>query len=238
MRPFPPPGAAILTLLPLIAACRAENDPDAGEERLPLRPEALVAETFALVDRSGDSLRIAIEERDGSRLRIARYRTGLAGTDSLVALVDRGTQRPIRSFRRSHDDGGSVTALVEYGRGFDGQARLVLAADDGRRREENLRTPPPVLDAAQVPFSLAALPFDEPTTLHFNFVAPFERRALAARLEIHPDQRLVRAGEGVDAHRVDLRVAGLDERYWFAFDPPHRLLRIEERTRGVVWDRR
>jgi hypothetical protein len=187
-----------------------------------------------MVSAHGDTLRFRISSAEGGA-RLARYRHLRAGMDSLVALIDPDTKAPIASFQRRHLEAGSVTAQVLYGRGFEGQARLLLATPEGRR-EDNIRTPPPVLDQSQLPLTLTALPFTNTDSLSFNYVAPFEGRALAARLMISADT-LDTAQGSRPAWRLKLLVSGLDERYWVDAEPPHDLLRIEEVTRNETWTR-
>jgi hypothetical protein len=84
---------------------------------------------------------------------------------------------------------------------------------------------------------LAALDFEANRVVSFNFVAAFNQRAIPARLEIETPRLIGHRGERVRAYPVHLRVSGLEERYWFAADPPHNLLRIEELTRQITWSR-
>jgi hypothetical protein len=104
---------------------------------------------------------------------------------------------------------------------------------------ENLRTPAPYLDAAQIPLTLSALDFSMvPDTISFNYVAPFEKKALAARIIMGPLDSLRVDGVDVAAWPVRVEVRGLEEVYWYAAPPGRpRLLRIEEPTRGLVWMR-
>jgi hypothetical protein len=129
-----------------------------------------------------------------------------------------------------------LTAEVNYGRGFDGQARLTIVTPTGRR-ETNVRTPPPTIDQAQLPLILTALDFEAGGVVSFNFVLAFEQRAIPARLEIGALASITHGGARVRAYPVHLRVSWLEERYWFAADPPHDLLRIEELTRNITWSR-
>jgi hypothetical protein len=157
--------------------------------------------------------------------------------DSTAVVVDVATKVPLESFRLAATAGGdTVTAQIEYGRGFEGQARLTLSTGDGTR-VDNLRTPAPALDAGQIPLTLTALSFDRVDSLHFNYVAPFEKDALAARLLIGPSETLRIGGVPLTARPVLLQVSGLEERYWLAEQPPHAILRLEEITRGRTWTR-
>ena len=232
---FPAPAWLLAALAAGLASCDrgAEETLEAVPE-LPLAQGPLAPDTLFLVSGAGDTLRFRISRaEEGTRL--ARYRRVAGGVDSLVALVDAETKTPVSSFQHRHLPSGPVTAEILYGRGFDGQARLVMASEQGRR-EDNVRTPPPVLDTAQIPLTLRALRFAEADSLSFNYVAPFERRALAARLVVSADT--LETGRGrLPAWRLQLLVSGLEERYWLEAEPPHRLLRIEELTRNVTWDR-
>lgn len=194
---------------------------------------------FILVSDAGDTLRFrATSVENGRYVRLVRTRRMPAGLDSVAALIDGRTKAPIASYQRRHTEAGdSIVARVSYGTGFEGQARLTLITPDATG-SENLRTPDPLLDAAQIPQTLSALDFSTPDTISFNYVAPFEQRALAARVEIGDLDTLRIGGEPVPAYVVSLRVQGLEERAWFAASPGrHRLLRYEEPTRGVTWTR-
>jgi hypothetical protein len=184
----------------------------------------------------GDTLSLAVLAPEGERQRIVRSVSGGA-PDSTSVVVDVVTKRPIESDRVAvAGTGDSVTARIVYGEGFEGQARLTLGSSQGSS-VENLRTPPPFLDAGQLPLTLTALRFGDTDSVHFNYVAPFEKQALAARLLLGPLESL-RIGETErTAWPVLLQVSGLQERYWFAAEPPHELLRLEEITRGRTWTR-
>ncbi|HUP01729.1 MAG TPA: hypothetical protein VM737_09460 [Gemmatimonadota bacterium] len=234
--------AGLAALLAGLAACgepdEAPADPLAREDSLPLTARALPAGTFSLVSDIGDTLRFRVSPA-GETIILARYRRAAGGVDSAVAVIDAESKAPLASFRRIHTADGSVTAELLYGRGFDGQARLTLTAPQGRQ-EDNIRTPYPALDAAQLPLVLSALHFGAPDTASFNYIASFEKEAFPARLEIGalvslPGNEPVPAPSGPAAFRVRLRVSGLEERYWLAAEPPHRLLRFEETTRNVTW---
>jgi hypothetical protein len=229
--------ATCLVLLGLLACSPGDgSEVDSGASpRIPFADQPLAEGEFALVSTAGDTLRFAVasSHRD---LRLARYRRASTGLDSLVAIIDPRSYAPISSFQRVHREDGSLTAEVSYGRGFDGQARLAITTPEGRH-ETNVRTPPPTLDQAQLPLSLAALDFGADRVVSFNFVAAFDQRAIPARLEIGAPRQIAHRGERVRAYPVHLRVSGLEERYWFAADPPHNLLRIEELTRQITWSR-
>jgi hypothetical protein len=229
--------AATSVLLGLVACGPgdgSEDDPGATQ-RIPFMDRPLAEGELTLVSGGGDTLRLVVTpgRRD---LRLARYRRASTGLDSLVAIIDPRSHTPISSFQRVHRDDGSLTAEVNYGRGFDGQARLTIVTPTGRR-ETNVRTPPPTIDQAQLPLILTALDFEAGGVVSFNFVLAFEQRAIPARLEIGSLASITHGGARVRAYPVHLRVSWLEERYWFAADPPHDLLRIEELTRNITWSR-
>jgi hypothetical protein len=224
-----------LCMLGFALACgRAEPPPEADTAALPFDATPLPAGEQRLVSAAGDTLRVVTLPPEGGRQLLVTTRTGRS--DSTAVLIDATTKAPVESYRRaSAGTSDTVTARVEYGRGFERQARLTLTAGQGRAAE-NLRTPPPSLDAGQLPLTFAAFP-EEPDTIHLNYVAPFEKRALAALVVIGPRETLRIGGASIAARPVRLQVSGLDERAWFAVDPPHDLLRFEERTRGRTWTR-
>lgn len=238
MRRIPLSNIATRLVLLGLLACGpgdgSEADPGASPP-IPFGDRPLAEGEFTLVSAAGDTLRfvVASSRRD---LRLARYRRTSTGFDSLVAIIDPRSHTPVSSFQRVHREDGSLTAEVSYGRGFDGQARLAITTPEGRS-ETNVRTPPPTLDQAQLPLSLAALDFEANRVVSFNLVAAFDQRAIPARLEIGAPHPIAHRGERVPAYPVHLRVSGLEERYWFATDPPHNLLRIEELTRQITWSR-
>ncbi|MBW3660060.1 MAG: hypothetical protein KY397_00300 [Gemmatimonadetes bacterium] len=244
-----------LPLLPVLAALvaslatgcggveedRPQPDPeDAGEEiaTIPFAERGLARDDFLLVSGAGDTMRFTTVAGDGPRIRLVRTLRTPSGTDSIAALIDARTKEPVASYqRRFADDGDVIVAHVSYGTGFEGQARLRLTTPRGSG-SENLRTPSPVLDAAQLPQTFSALDFSRPDTISFNYVAPFEKRALAARVEIGGLDTLRIDDGAIPAHRITIRVSGLVERAWFAAPPGgFRLLRYEESTRGVTWSR-
>lgn len=247
MRGFP--------LLPAIAALAVSLAPGCGEEAvtpgadaekageeiatIPFAERGVAADDFLLVSGAGDTLRFSgtIVE-DEPYIRLSRTRRTPTGIDSIAALIDAGTREPIASYQRRFTEAGdSLVARVSYGTGFEGQARLTLTTPQGTG-SENLRTPSPVLDAAQIPQTLSALDFSDRDTISFNYVAPFEKRALAAQVEIGRLDTLRPGGEPVPAYPVTIRVGGLEERAWFAAPPGrYRLIRYEESTRGVTWTR-
>lgn len=229
--------ATRLVLLGLVACGPGDGSKayPVASPRIPFGDRPLAEGEFTLVSAGGDTLRFAIaSSRRG--LRLARYHRTSTGLDSLVATIDPRSHTPVSSFQRVHREDGSLTAEVSYGRGFDGQARLAIATPEGRR-ETNVRTPPPILDQAQLPLSLSALDFEPDRVVSFNFVAAFEQQAIPARFEIGAPSPVTHRGVRVRAYPVHLRVSGLEERYWFAADPPHDLLRIEELTRQITWFR-
>lgn len=209
------------------------GDGSAPGATFPLTRRTPAAGEFILAAAIGDTLRFR-KTVAGGTLVLARYRRAPGGIDSMVATADAATGVPISSFRRIHGQDGSVTAQVVYGAGFDGQARLTRTSSQGQR-EDNLRTPGPFLDAAQLPLVLQALDFGRPDTLSFNYVAPFEARSLPAQLAVGELDSL--PVSGTPAYPVHLQVSGLEERYWFAAQSPHDLLRYEEPTRNVTWVR-
>ncbi len=235
MTRFPLSITLLAALVMLFQACERppqEVPPDAPG--LPFDGAALEPDSFLMVSGLGDTLRFAVTPT-GAGTRIARYRRVEAGIDSLVAVVNPASLVPVSSLQHRHLTGGAVTAEVQYGRGFDGQARLRLSAARGQR-DDNIRTPPPVLDAAQIPLSFRALDLGDVDSLSFNYVAPFEGQSLAARLVVTPDTLSI-GGAVRDAVRLHLLVSGLEERFWFEAEPPHGLLRIQEVTRNMTWDR-
>lgn len=235
MRRFPAPTSLLAVLAATVfAACDGSDEPIEAVPTLPFSDVALPADSFRMVSGTGDTLRFRTSRaEDGSRL--VRYRRVAAGVDSLVAVIDPVTKTPVSSLQRRHLQSGPVSVEVRYGQGFDGQARLVMTSEEGRR-EDNVRTPPPVLDAAQIPLVLSALRLADSDSLSFNYLAPFERRALAARMMVAADTLVTDRGD-LPAWRLRLLVSGLEEHYWLEAEPPHRLLRIEEVTRNVTWDR-
>lgn len=234
MRSIPP---LCLLALAALGSCGEPAPPPAepAASALPLDSAPLAAGEIRLVS-ARDTLRLAVLAPERGRQRLVRAVSGGA-SDSTLAVVDAATKQPIESYRvAATGDGDSVSARVEYGQGFEGQARLTLSAPQGSA-VENLRTPPPSLDAGQLPLALAALRFGETDSIHFNYVAPFEKQALAARLLVGPLETLRIEGSEARAWPVLLQVSGLEERYWFAEQPPHGLLRLEEITRGRTWTR-
>jgi hypothetical protein len=236
MRAIPP--FCLFVLLAMLGAC-GDSEPPSGEptastlslDSLPLTP----GETY-LITGGGDTLRLAILAPEDGRQRLVRVQRGETA-DSAAVVIDAATKVPLESFRLAVGvDGDTVSARIEYDRGFEGQARLTLTVRQGTG-VENLRTPPPFLDAAQLPLTLAALPFGRLDSLHFNYVAPFEKRALAAFLLVGALDTLRIAGASVAAWPVHLQVSGLEERYWFPDQPPHAIVRLEEITRGRTWTR-
>ncbi|MGH7572263.1 MAG: hypothetical protein ACREMK_10510 [Gemmatimonadota bacterium] len=235
MRCFPASTLLLAALATGFAACEREADQPPGDlPGLPFSDAVLPTDSFYLVSEIGDTLSFRTSQAEAGT-RLARYRRVQGGVDSLVAFIEPRSKAPVSSFQHRHLQSGSVTARVLYGRGFDGQARLITATEEGQR-EDNVRTPPPVLDAAQIPLSLAALRLADADSLSFNYLAPFERQALAARLVVTGDT-LETASGSRRAWRLRLLVSGLEERYWLDAEPPHRLLRIEEVTRSVTWNR-
>ena len=223
---------AVLTL-----ACRDGEPPLSPTDGLPFA-RAATAEDFTMASETGDTIWFrAGRTGEDPHLRYVRYRRSEGGLDSLSATIDARTRAPISSHQRRHVPGGFVAADVLYGEGFEGQARLTLSNPDGQL-DDNLRTPVPHLDAAQVPQTLTGLDFSRRDTFTFGFVAPFEKAALNAQLVIGPLDTL-RLGAGTfPAHRVTLRYSGIEERFWFAASPgDHRLLRWHEVTRGATWSR-
>lgn len=240
MARFPASLPLLIAFALFIPGCSRPGEEAPPEEAppeasgLPFDGPALEPDSFRMVSGIGDTLWFTITPT-GAGTRIARYRTVQAGTDSLIAIVEPGTQTPVSSVQHRHLTGGAVTARIEYGQGSDGQARLRLSAARGHR-DDHIRTPPPILDAAQIPVSFRALDLDAVDSLSFNYVAPFEGQALPARLMVTPDTLSIGDAEG-PALRLRLLVAGVEERYWFEAEPPHRLLRIQEVTRNMTWDR-
>lgn len=225
-------GAATLT------SCGSGDGRVPLTEGLPLADREIPAGETVLVSNGGDTLRLSASPagRD-RRVRLARYRRVETGIDSVVVVVDRRTRAPLRSFHRVHrSQGSSVTGSVAYGEGFEGQARLVLTTDEGRL-SENLRTPAPALDAGQVPLTFTTLAFGSVDSMSINYIAPFEQRAVPARLIVAEPGTLRLAGETMETILVRLVVAGLEEAYWFERNPPHELVRMREVTRGITWTR-
>lgn len=247
MRGFPLLAALAALAVSIATGCGedasvSESDAErAGEEiaTIPFAERGVADDDFVLVSNAGDTLRFSgANVQGGPHVRLTRTRRTAAGLDSVAALIDARTKEPIASYQRRHtEDGDTIVARISYGTGFEGQARLTLTTP----REsggENLRTPSPVLDAAQIPQTLSALDFSAPDTISFNYVAPFERGALAARVVIGRADTLRLDGADVAAFPVTIRVAGLEERAWFAAPPGrYQLLRYEESTRDVTWTR-
>ena len=235
-----PASIPLLTVFALLfPGC--DRRPEASSEEapppaagLPFEAAVLGPDSFRMVSGIGDTLRFTVTPT-GAGTRIARYRRVQAGTDSLIAIVEPGTQAPVSSVQHRHLTGGAVTARGEYGPGAEGRARLRLSTARGHR-DDTIRTPPPALDAAQIPLSFRALDLRTVGSLQFNYVSPLEGRALPARLVVTVDTLSVGDAHG-PALRLRLVVAGLEERYWFETEPPHRLLRIQEVTRNMTWDR-
>lgn len=230
MRPLP---ALVLALA--VAACADSPPPpdDPAAPALPFASAPLPAGEWRFTS-DGDTLRLVVRPPEDGRQRLLRIVSG-AADDRTTVVIDAATKLPVESRRVAITDAAdSVTARVEYGRGFEGQARLTLATSAGSA-EENLRTPAPSLDAGQLPLVLAALSFAHPDSLHFNYVAPFEKEALAARILVGRPENLRIDGAVLRATSVRLQVSGLEERYWFDERPPHALLRIQETTRGRSW---
>lgn len=215
----------------------AADDATEAIETIPFVDRS-VAESFVLVSGAGDTLRFAAVPAGDGGIRLSRTLRRPAGIDSVAALIDARTKEPIASYqRRFTERGDSLVARVDYGAGFEGQARLELVVPQGRA-VENLRTPSPVLDAAQVPQTLSALDLSTPDTISFNYVAPFEQRAVAAQVEIGRLDTLDVGGVATAAYPVTVLVGGLEERAWLAAPPgDYRLLRWEESTRRVTWTR-
>lgn len=245
MHRIPLPPLALLLSLPL--ACgeeeagprRAADEATAEIATVPFADRGIETGDFALVSARGDTIRFRVRRLENRpAVRLVRLRSRPAGIDSIAALVDAETKEPIASYHRVFTaDGDSLVAQVAYGTGFEGQARLSLTTPRVTATD-NLRTPDPVLDAAQIPLTLSALAFGEPDTISVNYVAPFERQSLAARLVLGGLDTLRLEDEEVPAWPVKLQVSGLEERYWFSAPPDrYRLLRLEETTRGAVWTR-
>lgn len=236
MRRFPVSTWLPAALAGIVATCGRGAEPPAEEApALPFASALLPEDSFGMVGATGDTISFRTIHAEGGT-RLTRYRRGTRGVDSLVAVIEGGSKAPISSLQHRHLASGPVVAEVLYGRGFDGQARLVVTSEAGRR-EDNLRTPPPVLDEAQLPLTLSAFAFGEADSVGFNYVAPFERRSLAARLLADPDTLVAGDGGERAAWRLRLLVSGLEERFWLEAEPPHRLLRIEEVTRNATWER-
>lgn len=232
MRTIPPLRSLAVVL---VCACGEASPPPAepAGSALPLDAEPLPARESMLVS-DGDTLSLVVLAPENGRQQLVRFVSGDA-PDSTSVVVDPATKRPIESYRVAQTGGGdSVAARIEYGQGFEGQARLTLGGSQGSA-VENLRTPPPFLDAGQLPLTLTALRFGDADSVHFNYVAPFEKEALAARLLLGPVEPLRMGDARSAAWPVLLQVSGLEERYWFAERPPHELLRLEEITRGRTW---
>jgi hypothetical protein len=239
MRTIPPFCLPVLLgLTGLLVSCgEPETAPDRpGVASLPVGSPPIRMGQTTLASGTGDTLRLSALAPENGRQRLIRTQSG-ESMDSTAVVVDVATKVPLESFRLAATAGGdTVTAQIEYGRGFEGQARLTLSTGDGTR-VDNLRTPAPALDAGQIPLTLTALSFDRVDSLHFNYVAPFEKDALAARLLIGPSETLRIGGVPLTARPVLLQVSGLEERYWLAEQPPHAILRLEEITRGRTWTR-
>lgn len=228
----------LLALLgPLVSCGEPDPPPDEpGVASLPLASAPIATGETTLVSGAGDTLRLSALAPENGRQLLVRTQSG-ESRDSTAVVIDVATKAPLESFRLAATAGGdTVTALIEYGGGFEGQARLTLTSG-GDTRGENLRTPPPALDAGQLPLTLTALSFDRVDSLHFNYVAPFEQDALAARLLVGPPETLRTGGVSLAARSVLLQVSGLEERYWLAERPPHAILRLEEITRARTWTR-
>lgn len=239
MRTIPP--FCLFGLLGLTGPLASCGEPESPADQpvvasLPFASPPISTGETMLVSGSGDTLRLSALAPENGRQRLVRTQSG-ESKDSTAVVIDVATKVPLESFRLAATAGGdTVTAQIEYGRGFEGQARLTLSVGDDTR-VQNLRTPPPALDAGQIPLTLTALSFDRVDSLHFNYVAPFEQDALAARLLIGPSDTLRIGGVSLAARTVLLQVSGLEERYWLAEQPPHAILRLEEITRARAWTR-
>lgn len=228
----------LLALLGPLMSCGEPAPPAADPDvaSLPLASAPIATGETTFVSGAGDTLRLSALAPENGRQLLVRVQSG-ESRDSTAVLIDAATKAPLESFRLASTAGGdTVTAQIEYGGGFEGQARLTLTSG-GDTRGENLRTPPPALDAGQLPLTLTALSFDQMDSLHFNYVAPFEQDALAARLLIGPPETLRTGGVSLAARSVLLQVSGLEERFWLAERPPHAILRLEEITRARMWTR-
>ncbi|HUP18694.1 MAG TPA: hypothetical protein VM778_01940 [Gemmatimonadota bacterium] len=217
----------------LVACCGTEEPAPAPTGAVAIRFSGPPAEGGTFVSGEGDTLRLSsVAIPSEPWILMVRSQAG----DSAAVRVDARTLAPLESYRRHRtDDGDTLVATIDYGAGFEGQARLILARG-ASRSADNLRTPEPYLDATQIPLTLAALDYSmTPDTVSFNYVSPFEQRAVAARLMLGSFETLRASGAAVPARQVRVEVKGLAEVYWY--DPVGRLLRIEEPTRGRVWTR-
>ncbi len=219
------------------AACRRGEAPPAPSPVLPFTDRAVEDRDFAMTSVAGETLVFRATDVGGGQVRLARYRRAGGLRDSIAAVVDAAGKRPVSSYQHLTTGGGVVTGAIAYGEGYQGQALLTVTTPAGRM-SDNLRTPEPYLDAAQLPQTLAALDFSRPDTIHFNYVSPFENVATSALLTVGRLDTLRLAQGPAPAWRVHLKVSGLEETYWFAAPPGgYRLLRWRDERRRVTWDR-
>lgn len=235
------PAIVLLAAWPALA-CRGEAPPASSVPSLPFADRAIEDRDFAMASAQGDTIWFRAADQDAGRVRLVRYRRSDGGMDSLAAVIDARSKRPLHSYQRLTTSDGIVTGEVGYGEGFQGQARLTVTSVRGQL-VENLRTPEPYLDPAQLPQTLAALDLSRPDTITFNYVSPFEELARNALLVVGRRERLTLPSGPVPAYPVRLRVSGHEETWWFAAPSAGapsagaRLLRWRDHRQNVTWDR-
>jgi len=227
----------LLAAGPAFLACRGEDVPVEPGPTLPFGDRAIEDRDFAMASADGDTVWFRAEDAGDGRVRLARYARSDGGLDSLAAVIDAMTKLPVESYQRVTTSEGTVIAETIYGAGFEGQAHRTVTSARGRLVED-LRTPEPYLDPAQLPQTLAALDIARTDTITFNYVSPYEELARNALLVVGRRETIRLPSGPVAAVPVHLRVSGHEETYWFAPDSDGaRLVRWRDRRRGVTWDR-
>jgi hypothetical protein len=227
----------LLAAWPALGACRSEETPAPAAPALPFGDRPIEDRSFAMASAEGDTAWFQAGDAGEGRVRLVRYQRADGGLDSLAAEIDAATKRPVSSHQRITTSEGPVTGDIAYGAGYQGEAVRTVTTPAGRL-EENLRTPDPYLDMAQIPQTLAAIDLTARDTLHFNYVSPFEELARSALLVVGAPVTLDLASGSVSAVPVRLRVSGQEETFWFARDEGGaRLVRWRDHRRGVTRDR-
>lgn len=227
----------LLAAWPALGACRGEETPAPSAPALPFSDRAIEDRSFAMASAAGDTVWFQAGDAGEGRVRLVRYQRADGGLDSLAAEIDAASKRPVSSHQRILTSEGPVTGDIAYGAGYEGEALRVVTTPRGRL-EENLRTPDPYLDMAQIPQTLAAIDLATRDTLHFNYVSPFEELAKSALLVVGASVTLDLASGPTPAVPVRLRVSGQEETFWFATDQGGaRLVRWRDDRRNVIRDR-